>query len=64
MHGWSPISTQNLFLAVEDSSIGDLVTQSVSHWLTFDYSDYNEYNDYNDYNDTITTMTVETVIWI
>ena len=49
------------FLAVQDSSIGDVVSQWVSD-LPFDfsvfralyncdYNDYNGYNDYNDYND-------------
>ena len=48
------------FLAVQDSSIGDLVTHSLIKWLTFDfrgiramqsccYKDYNDYNDYKDY---------------
>ena len=50
-----------MFLAVQDSSIGNIVTHSVSESETFDfsvlralqsywYSDYNHYNDYNDYN--------------
>ena len=42
------------FLAVQDSSIGNLVTHSLTHSLTdlwFQrYNDYNYYNDYNDYN--------------
>ena len=47
----------NFFLAVQDSSIGDLVSHSLTHWVTFwlqrlhDYHDYNDYNDYNDCND-------------
>ena len=35
-------------LAVQDSTIGDLVTQSLSQ-VTFDFSVYNDYNDYNAY---------------
>ena len=37
------------FLAVQDSSIGDLITHSLSQSLsqvTFDFSVYNDYNDY------------------
>ena len=39
----------SLFLAVRDSSIGDLV----SDWLTDLFSEltFDDYNDYNDYND-------------
>ena len=56
-------SSSYLFsLAVQDSSIGDLFTRSLTNsltdWLfnsvTFDYGVYNDYNDYNyykDYND-------------
>ena len=49
-----------LFLAVQDRSIGDLFSQSVS--VTFfisassehnDLNDYNDYNDYKNYNDYI-----------
>ena len=43
-----------LFLAVQDSSIGDFVSPSVRPWvseLTFDYNDFNDYSDYSDYND-------------
>ena len=40
-----------MFLAVQNSSIGDLVTHSLTHSLTHDYNDYNDYNYYNDYND-------------
>ena len=42
------------FLAVQDSSIGDLVTQWLSQWhfwFQCDYKDYNDYNDNNDCND-------------
>ena len=41
------------FLDVQQSSsIGDLVTQSVSDVLiSADYNDYNDYNNYNDCND-------------
>ena len=41
------------FLDVQqNSSIGDLVTQSVSDILiSADYNDYNDYNNYNDCND-------------
>ena len=42
------------FLAVQDSSIDDLVTDSLSQVLisaTSDYNDYNEYNDHNEHND-------------
>ena len=40
----------------QDSSIGDLVTHSLSQWLSdnfrlYDYNDYNDYNNYNDYRD-------------
>ena len=44
-----------LFLAVQDRSIGDLFSQSVS--VTFfisvssEHNDYNDYNDYKNYND-------------
>ena len=44
------------FLAVQDSSIGDVVSESVSQLVTFwfqgynDYTDYIYYNDNNDYN--------------
>ena len=54
-----------VFLAVQDSSIGDLVNHSLTHSVinsSFDfsvfrallschYNDYNDYNDCNDYND-------------
>ena len=44
-----------VFLAVQDNSIGDIVTHSLSHslseWRFDDYNDYNDYHDYNDYND-------------
>ena len=40
-----------LFLAVQDSSIGDLVTHSLSDFWLHGYNDYNDYNGYNDYND-------------
>ena len=50
-----------IFLDVQDSSIGDLVTHSLTNRLTNwilisdndynNYNDYDEYNDYNDYND-------------
>ena len=39
------------FLAVQDSSIVDIVTHSLTHSETFDFSVYNDYNDYSDYND-------------
>ena len=43
-----------IFLAVQDSSRGDLVTHlvinQVSWLLISDYNDYNDYNDYDDYN--------------
>ena len=54
---------KKIFLAVQESSIGDLVPQSLSHSVTHslthyhdnynynDYKDYNDYSDYNDYND-------------
>ena len=55
----SSIKVDQPFLAVQDSSIGDLVTQSVSESVskTFDFSDfraeqYNHYNHYNHYNST------------
>ena len=35
------------FLPVQDSSIGDLVTQSVTD-VTFDYNHYNHYNHYSE----------------
>ena len=49
------ITRVSVFLAVQDSSISDLVTQSVSD-SSFDFNynnsnDFNEYNDYNDYKD-------------
>ena len=47
-----------MFLAVKDSSIGDIVTHSLSESLLilessehYDYNDYSDYNDYNNYND-------------
>ena len=39
-----------MFLAVQDSSIGDLVTHSLSEWVRFWFQRYNDYNDYNDYS--------------
>ena len=44
-----------IFLAVQDSSIGDIVTDSLTHSVSYlliynDYNDYNVYNDYNHYN--------------
>ena len=49
------------FLAVQDSSIGDLVTHSVIERLLI----FDNYNDYNAFNETtittMTTMTTETV---
>ena len=66
-----------VFLAVQDSSIGDLVSHSVTHLLISassehyravddnDYNDYNHYNHYNRYNyykTTKTTMTTGTAI--
>ena len=43
------------YLTVQDSSIGHLVTQWLSQWVThlliLDYKDYNDYNDFNDYKD-------------
>ena len=41
-----------IFLAVQDSSIGYIVTHSVSWLLISDYNDYNDNNDYNDYRET------------
>ena len=44
-------SFSELFLAVQDSSIGDLLSQSVSDWLIkwlIFWLDYNNYNDYRD----------------
>ena len=42
------------FLAVQDSSIGDLVTQSLRHVLISEsraeYNHYNHYNHYDHYN--------------
>ena len=42
-------------LAVQDSSIGDLVTDSLTEGLRLliynDYNDYNNYSDCNDYRD-------------
>ena len=54
-----------IFLAVQDSSLGNLgtqlVTQSVNEWVVYllisvslaydDYKDYSDHNDYHDYND-------------
>ena len=50
---------KEVFLAVHDSSIGDLVSHLVKFWFQHyndykfynDYNDYNYYNDYSDYND-------------
>ena len=39
-----------VFLAVENSSKGDLVTDWLTDWLTFDFCVYNDYKDYSDYN--------------
>ena len=44
------IERRDTSLAGQDSSIGDLVTPSVS-LLIAELSDYNDYNGYNDYND-------------
>ena len=57
------ISCIRLFLAVQDSSLGDLVTHSaIERLLIFD--NYNDCNDYNAFNETtittMTTMTTET----
>ena len=38
------------FLAVQDSSIGDLVTESVSECVIYLLNDYNYYNYYNYYS--------------
>ena len=62
----------SVFLAVQDSSIGDLVTHSLTHSVSQrllisatsehyndnnHYNHYNHYNDYNDYNhDTTVTL--------
>ena len=58
-----------VFLAVQDSSIGDSLTHSVSDIFYFSvYNDYNDYKDnidyidYKDYKTTITTITTETAI--
>ena len=32
------VSSDGVFLAVQDSSIGDLVTHSLTHSVTFDFS--------------------------
>ena len=42
-----------MFLAVQDSSIGDLVTHSVSESETFDFSDFRALQSYSD---TIVTL--------
>jgi len=50
------------FLTVQDSSIDDLVTHSLTQSDTFDVSinnDKNDYNDYNDYNDCNDLLTVD-----
>ena len=53
----SDLVVATTFLAVQDSSIRDLVTHSVSDSsFDFNYNNYNDYNDnndndYNDYND-------------
>ena len=49
-----------VFLAVQDSSIGDSFTHSVSD--IFYFSVYNDYNDFKDYKTTKTTITTETAI--
>ena len=40
-----------MLLAVQDSSIGDLVNLFVREWVTFFISASSEHNDYNNYND-------------
>ena len=54
--------------SVQDSSIGDLVTPSLSQWLSdnfwlYDYNDHNNYNDnkyYDDYRDRDRDRDIET----
>ena len=52
-----------VFLAVQDSSIGDSLTHSVSDIFYFSvYNDYNDFKDYKTTKTTITTITIETAI--
>ena len=52
-----------VFLAVQDSSIGESLTHSVSDIFYFSvYNDYNDYKDYKTTKTTITTITTETAI--
>ena len=52
-----------VFLAVQDSSIGESLTHSVSDIFYFSvYNDYNDYKDYKTTKTTLTTITTETAI--